>query len=167
MQKMENKLAAAARREALKGWHGYVSGAESNLAPIIAPFPKWTLHEADGLWCAAFAYHCCIASGMRFPIRPAECASSNLAGCGAWEEWAQADPRIEYFRTGKPEPGDLVLFDQVFCNAEHDHIGVVLEVHPDRLITAEGNCGNVSAIAERPRDRHIRAFIRLPQDFVY
>ncbi|MBR2964768.1 MAG: hypothetical protein IKC53_11250, partial [Lentisphaeria bacterium] len=79
----------------------------------------------------------------------------------------QADPRIEYFRAGEPEPGDLVLFDQVFCDAEHDHIGVVLEVHPDRLITAEGYYGNVSAIAERPRDRHIRAFIRIPEDFVY
>lgn len=160
-------LAETARREALKCWHGYVCGSESNLAPIISHFPKWTLREADGLWCAAFAYHCCIQSGMQFPIRPKECLSSNLAGCGAWEEWAQADGRLEYFRAGDPQPGDIVLFDRVFCDAAHDHIGVVLEVQSDRLSTAEGNFGNVSAIVERPRDEHIRAFIRIPEVFIY
>ena len=155
-----------ARREALKNWHGDVCGSKSNLARIIAPFPKWTLREADGLWCAAFVYHCCMESGMRFPIRPKECIRCNLAGCIAWEEWAQTDERLEY-RTGEPQPGDIVLFDRVFCNAEHDHIGVVLEVFPDRLVTAEGNFGNVSTIVERPRDEHIRAFIRIPEDFSY
>lgn len=159
-------MAKTARREAAKFYHGYVSGTESNLSPIIAPFPKWTLKEADGLWCAAFVYHCCIESGMQFPVRPKECVSCNLAGCGAWEEWAQADDRLEYFAS-EPQPGDLVLFDRVFCNAEHDHIGVVLEVHPDRLTVAEGNFGNVSAIVERPRDEHIRAFIRIPEGFAY
>ena len=161
---MHVRLTETARREALKGWHG---GAESNLAPIIAPFPKWKLQEADGLWCAAFAYHCCIESGMQFPIRPKECVSCHLAGCIAWEEWAQSDSRIEYFREGEPHPGDLVLFDRVFCSAEHDHIGIVLEVFSDHLVTAEGNYGNVSAIVERPRDEHIRAFIRIPEGFVY
>lgn len=167
MQRMFSKLAEAARREAAKFYHGCVSGTESNLAPIIAPFPRWTLREADGLWCAAFVYHCCIESGMSFPIRPKECVSCNLVGCGAWEEWAQADPRIGYFRDGEPQPGDIVLFDRVFCDAGHDHIGVALEIHPDRLLTAEGNFGNVSAIVERPRDEHIRAFIRIPEGFVY
>ena len=104
---------------------------------------------------------------MQFPIRPDECTSCNLAGCIAWEEWAKADPRLEYFREGEPLPGDIVLFDRVFCDAAHDHIGVVLEVRPDRLVTAEGNYGNVSAIVERPRDEHIRAFIRIPDEFVY
>ena len=164
MRRTQNKLATVARQEALKNWHG---GADSNLSKIIAPFPGWTLGEADGLWCAAFVYHCCIESGMQFPIRPKECGSCNLAGCVAWEEWAQADSRLAYFRDNEPQPGDLVLFDRVFCNAEHDHIGVVLEIYPDRLITAEGNFGNVSAIVERPRNEHIRAFIRIPEDFIY
>lgn len=167
MQRTPNKLAETARREALKCLHGFVCGSESTLASIIAPFPKWTLREADGLWCAAFVYHCCTESGMRFPIRPKECISSNLAGCSAWEEWAQSDGRLSYFRTGEPQPGDIVLFDRVFCNAEHDHIGIVLEALPDRLITAEGNFGNVSAIVERPLDAHIRAFIRIPEYFSY
>ena len=167
MPKTPNKLAETARRETMKNWHGYVCGSESNLHPIIAPFPKWTLREADGLWCAAFVYHCCQTSGMQFPIRPKEYASSNLAGCGAWEEWAQNDSRIEYFRTGEPQSGDIVLFDRVFCNAGHDHIGVVLDVLPDQIVTAEGNFGNVSAIVERPRDEHLRAFIRIPEDFIY
>jgi hypothetical protein len=104
---------------------------------------------------------------MQFPIRPTECITCNLAGCIAWEEWARADGRLEYFRTGSPAPGDIVLFDRVFCSAEHDHIGIVLEAQPDSLTVAEGNFGNVSAVVKRPRDEHIRAFIRLPEDFIY
>ena len=49
-------LAQVARAEALKCWHGAVMGLKSNIQPIIEPWAgnKWTLKEADGLWCAAF-----------------------------------------------------------------------------------------------------------------
>ena len=97
---------------------------------------------------------------------------SSLAGCGGWEEFALSDSRIEYHlrESGfEPQAGDIVLYDRVFINREHDHIGIVLENHPGFLITAEGNVGNsnASSIAVREKDSHIRAFIRLPDNYRY
>ena len=150
--------------------HGAVDGQGSNLAPLVQPFPKWSAEEADGLWCAAFVYYCCREAGFDFPIRPNECKTCHLAGCVAWEEWAMGDPRIEY-HTGTdgfvPEAGDIVLYDRVFENRPHDHMGIVLEKRESTVLVAEGNVNNVSAIVERPPDEHIRAYIRLPDGYRY
>lgn len=113
-----------------------------NIQDIVALFQKWTVDEADGLWCAAFAYHCVLLAGFKIPVHPKEC-SCSLAGCASWEEWAQADNRIEYHggddNVFQPAAGDIVLFDRVFNNTDHDHIGIVLENDVDDIITAEGN----------------------------
>lgn len=165
-----NKLANIARIEALKNYHGFVMKTESTIGEIIKPFPKWTLEEADGLWCAAFVYHCCILSGIVIPIRPKECISCNLAGCVAWEEWAMNDERIAYHNADtlyEPIGGDIVLFDNVFCDSEHDHMGIVLKSNKSSIIVAEGNINNISGILERKKDSHIRAYISIPNNFVY
>ena len=162
-------LAHAAREKALIPFHGAADGKASNLGPIVAPFPTWKVEEADGLWCAAFVYYCCREAGFDLPIRPKECRSCHLAGCIAWEEWALGDPRIEYHRGDgfTPEPGDIVLYDRVFENAPHDHIGIVLENRGQAILAAEGNVNNVSALMERPLDEHSRAYIRIPDGFRY
>lgn len=164
-------LAEVARRNALKPYHGFLAHEDSNLAPIVAHFPRWNLTEADGLWCAAFVYHCCMEAGFVFPYSPEECESCSLAGCGGWEEFAMKDCRIRYHRGDDflPQPGDIVLYDRVFCDAEHDHIGIVLEADESHLLCAEGNCplGNISGIISRARDEHIRAYIRLPDGYRY
>lgn len=161
-------LAQVARAEALRTWHGTVAGLKPNIQPIVKPFPKWKLKEAEGLWCAAFVYYCCIQAGYDFPIRPKECASCNLAGCGAWEEWAKADNRIGWLSSAcLPQPGDIVIYDKVFENKPHDHMGIVVEVYDRAILAAEGNLGNVSGLVERPRDGHIRGYISLPDNFVY
>ena len=163
-------LAQVARDRALVPFHGAVDGQESNLGPIVAPFPTWSVEEADGLWCAAFVYYCCREAGFNFPIRPRACRTCHLAGCIAWEEWAKDDSRIEYHPRGDgfaPEPGDIVLYDRVFENGEHDHIGIVLEKRENTILAAEGNVNNVSALMERPLDEHIRAYIRIPDGYRY
>ena len=163
-------LAEVSRKNAQKPFHGYLDGKESNLKPIIDLFPKWNIHDADKLWCAAFVYYCCIEAGFRIPYSPDECITCSLAGCGGWEEYAIGDSRINYHKRDEkyiPEPGDIVLFDQVFQNEEHDHIGIILEVQGSFLITAEGNHNNVSAIIKRPIDDHIRAYIRIPNGYKY
>ena len=66
-----------------------------------------------------------------------------------------------------PETGDIVLYDRVFENREHDHIGVVIETRENTILTAEGNIDNRSGIIERPIDGHIRAYIRIPDGFEY
>lgn len=166
------RLAEVAREKALLPFHGELEGCESNLEPIVRRFPKWNLREADRLWCAAFVYHCCVEAGFRIPYSPDECRTCSLAGCGGWEEFAMGDPRIEYHRRGEaftPAPGDVVIYDRVFIDREHDHIGVVLEVREGTILSAEGNYAdtNASAIVERPLDEHIRAYISIPDGFAY
>ena len=111
-----------------------------------------------------------ILAGFKIPVHPKE-SSCSLAGCVAWEEWAQADSRIEYHsgndKAFHPAAGDVVLFDRVFNNTDHDHIGIVLENYDDHIITAEGNVENVSRIIERKKNSHIRAYIRIPDNFLY
>ena len=169
MEKATGKyLAKVAEKAAQIPFHGDLAGKKSNLEPIIRFFPKWTLKEADGLWCAAFVYYCCREAGFEIPLRPDECTTCHLAGCIAWEEWAQANDQIEY-RKGKegfvPETGDIVLYDSVFENREHDHMGIVLQSIENTILAAEGNLNNASGIIERPKDEHIRAYIRIPDGY--
>lgn len=63
--------------------------------------------------------------------------------------------------------GILFFFDRVFDNTDHDHIGIVLENYDDYIVTAEGNVGNISRISEHKKDGHIRAYIRIPDNFLY
>lgn len=164
------KLATVAKEQALLPFHGRIDGKESNLNPIVGYFPTWSLKEADGLWCAAFVYHCCREAGFEFPYRPKECVRCHLAGCPGWEDLAIAHPRIEYHQAADdfdPEPGDIVLYDRVFNGREHDHIGIVLECRENELLAAEGNYHNESSLVTRPRDEHIRGFIRIPDGFRY
>ena len=163
-------LAKVAEKAAQIPFHGCIEGKESNLDPIIRFFPKWTLKEADGLWCAAFVYFCCREAGFEIPIRPDECRTSHLAGCIAWEEFAMGDDRIAYRKETEgflPEAGDIVLYDSVFVNQEHDHIGIVIENRGDTILAAEGNIANRSEIIERPKDAHIRGYIRIPDGYKY
>lgn len=165
-------LAEISRANAKKPFHGYIDGKESNIKPIIDLFPKWNIHDADKLWCAAFVYYCCIEAGFQIPYSPDECVTCSLAGCGGWEEYAIGDTRIEYHKRDEnyiPEAGDIVLFDRVFQNKAHDHIGIVLEFQTNAIIVAEGNThpGNISGIIRRPIDEHIRAYIRLPDGYKY
>ena len=169
-QATRERLARAAKEMALLPYHGYTEGKASNLEPIIQWFPGWSLQEADGLWCAAFVYTCCREAGFAFPYRPRECVTCHLAGCIAWEEFALGDRRLSYHPGTEgfsPEAGDIVLYDRVFNNQPHDHIGVVLEKRMKTLLAAEGNVHNVSCVMERPLDEHIRAYIRIPDGYRY
>ena len=165
-------LAFTARNNAQLPFHGYIEGEEPNIEPIIRHFPKWNIRDADRLWCAAFVYYCCIEAGFEIPYSPNECITCSLAGCGGWEEYALGDNRIEYHKNGEsfiPEAGDIVLYDRVFVNQDHDHMGIVLELKDNAVIVAEGNIfnDNISGIIERPIDNHIRAYIRIPDGYKY
>lgn len=164
------KLAKTATEKAKIPFHGYIEGKEANIEPIVRLFPGWDLKEADALWCAAFVYYCCREAGFEIPIRPDECKTCHLAGCIAWEEFALGDPRIEYYKANEdffPAAGDIVLYDRIFIDEEHDHMGIVIEKREDTILTAEGNINNESAILERPIDEHIRAYIRIPDGYRY
>ena len=89
-------LAAVAREKALLPFRG---GEGGNIAPLVAPFPKWSVAEADRLWCAAFVLHCCREAGFDIPYSPAECVTCSLAGCGGWEEGISSSMTMS-FATG-------------------------------------------------------------------
>ena len=164
------KLAKVAKDMAQVPFHGEVDGMASNLAPIVRLFPTWSVKEADGLWCAAFVYYCCTEAGFEIPYRPNECKTCHLAACFGWEEFAINDQRIEYHRGAEefvPEAGDIVIYDRVFENREHDHMGIILEKREHTIIAAEGNINNKSGIIERSIDGHIRAYIRIPDGYQY
>lgn len=61
----------------------------------------------------------------------------------------------------------IVIYDCVFVNREHDHIGIVLENKENSIIVAEGNAynDNISRILERKKDKHIRGYIRIPDEY--
>ena len=169
-QATRKQLATIAEAKARLPFHGFGEGEASNLEPIVRLFPGWTPEEADRLWCAAFVYYCCTEAGFEIPIRPEECRTCHLAGCIAWEEFATGDPRIGYLKAAEdftPEAGDIVLYDRVFENREHDHIGIVLANRGNSILAAEGNVDNRSGVIERPVDEHIRAYIRIPDGFRY
>ncbi len=163
-------LAETAKRLSLMPLHGFENGQESNLQPLVQHFRHWDVHQADRLWCAAFVYHCCVEAGFFLPFSPDECTLCSLAGVPAWEELAKKDERIGYFLpsdTFVPEVGDIVLYNHVFCNQPHDHIGIVIENHPDHIIAAEGNIHNTnrSGLIQRKKDAHIRCYIRLSDHY--
>lgn len=163
---MNQELADIAQHEARKGYHGFVMETEPNIDAIISLFPKWDINKWDKHWCAAFVYFCCIKANINLPVKyPDERVSNNFAGCNAWEQWAKLTEINLWHGSNEPgftpETGDIVLYDRVFENTEHDHIGIVIEVKNSSLVVAEGNFNNVSAVIERNRDEHIRGFIRI------
>ncbi len=88
------KLAVIAREEAEKPYNGKSNNCVPNTQDIVALFLKWSEDEANRFWCATFVYYCVILAGFEIPVRPKE-PSCSFAGCVAWEEWTQADNRIE------------------------------------------------------------------------
>lgn len=171
MMKATNfELEKIAGEMALFPFHGNTDGNGSNFAPLITYFPKWNVRASDGAWCAAFAYHCCRLAGYDIPYSPDECVSCNLAGCVGRDEFAQGDQRIGYYKGPEsvdPLSGDIVIFDRLVSDKEHDQIGTVLNATGGQLITAEGTVESCSGIVTRRRDEHIRAFIRLPDGYRY
>ena len=136
-----------------------------NIEQIIHVFPNCPIQNTDKNWCSAFVCFCCVKAGFDIPIRPKESISCNLAGCGAWEEWVMINKKMGYHladnNTYTPEAGDIVLFDKVFCNSEHDHIGIIIECKLDSIVVTEGNINNISGVIERKIDEHIRAYIKI------
>ncbi|MCL2407878.1 MAG: CHAP domain-containing protein [Defluviitaleaceae bacterium] len=162
---MNQRLADTAKREVGKFFHGNVMGSVTNLHPISDLFPyseTWDVNSWDNTWCAAFVYWCCINAGYDMPVRyDSELVTCNFAGCRAWDQWAKL-PEVDCWvdRTEKPEIGDIVLFDRVFENKEHDHIAIIIDICDDLITTAEGNFNNVSAIVKRGYG-NVRGYIRL------
>jgi len=165
-------LAKNARIEARKCFHGNLIGVKSNILPIAHLFPKWPLENWDNKWCAAFVYYCCIKSGFNIPVKfPSDKVDLNFAACSAWEQWAKL-PINNFYHSASSDDfiakeGDIVLYDNVFCNSPNDHIGIIVENKVSSIAVAEGNLNNVSGVIEREKNENIRGYIRIPNNYSY
>ena len=164
------KLAELGKYYALKPFHGYVMSLKPNIQPITDLFPPWPLNKWDSKWCAAFVYFCCRKAGLNLPVRhPSPKVTCNFAGCGAWLQWSILEGFFfkRFDNSFSPSPGDIVLYDGVFENKPHDHIGIILRSTKQTIITAEGNVNNVSMIIKRPINNHIRGYIRIKENYCF
>ena len=164
-------LAQCAETLARRPFHGNVMGMRSNLKSITDHFPKGPRSDFEGKWCAAFVYHCCVQAGYNLPHRHPEPVTHNFAGVRAWLQWAKLPWNQFYFAKGNlrftPRRGDIVIYDRVFDPGPHDHIGIILSLTRNRMWVAEGNVNNMSAVLERDMGRHVRGFVRIPDDYVH
>lgn len=163
-------LADVAKIQAQKCFHGNLMSMKSNLKPITTLFSKYPVGDLDGFWCAAFVYYCCLRAGFNIPAKyPHKIKKIIFVGCLDWEMWAQLPENNFYFlrddKNFTPCRGDIVLYDKVFCDQPHDHIGIIVENRTESLLVAEGNINNISGLVEREKDTHLRGFIRIPNDY--
>ncbi|HEY9643306.1 MAG TPA: CHAP domain-containing protein [Coleofasciculaceae cyanobacterium] len=116
-------------------------------------------------WCCAFAYYCCLQAGFSFPVKPIPSHRSTLGVVRVWYDWANL-PENQFYHSAnapnfEPRAGDIILFDRLLENVELDHIGIVVNVASQRVVTAEGNVKNQSGIFAHPFDQQINGYIRL------
>lgn len=165
-------LAEIARREAALGRAG-----DSNMAgPAIEPYLS-TLREALNLncsstkysdlttgfnWCCAFVYYCCLQAGFRFPPKPVATFRYTLAAVPAWHHWALSEGIFHPRTTTQPHVGDIALYNRVFDGQPLDHIGVVVGVATDEVLSAEGNHSNRTGMFSRAFST-IEGYVRLPE----
>jgi hypothetical protein len=113
-------------------------------------------------WCGAFVYYCCLKAGFRIKPEPSEHVNGSLAAVSTWHEWASfPGHHLLLAYGGVPTAGDIVLFDRLLEEKPLDHLGVVLEVGPKSITTAEGNVHNRGGVFTRRLDGHINSYLRL------
>lgn len=150
-----------AREEMNQGYMGYTVKQISTIYPLVQHFEGWSVAAADGLWCAAFVYHCVIKSGFSLAANFDDPrVNGSFAGCRAWDQWAKLEENGYFTHEGKV--GDIVVYDHVFSGVEHDHIGIVVAINNDYLVAVEGNYHHCVMEVKRDLDHHIRGFIRIP-----
>jgi len=166
-------LAAVAQREAALERAGNAQMAGEAIEPYLA-----TLREALNQncrsteysdlakgyhWCCAFVYYCCLQAGFRFPPKPVPSYRYTLAAVPAWHHWAQAEGFFLPAGSSSPEHGDIVLYNNVACGQPLDHIGIVVEVIPEGILSAEGNNDNRAGIFPRISSA-AEGYVRLPEN---
>jgi hypothetical protein len=109
-------------------------------------------------WCGAFVYWCVRQAGFEISVQPLPGSHLTVGLVKTWYDWACMTKKI-LGPEETPQPGDLVIFDQLLSTDSFDHIGIVLEPGSP-LLVAEGNAENHTGIFERPI-AYVRGYVRL------
>lgn len=88
-----------------------------------------------------------------------------MAGVKVWYDWANLLENQFYHSVDRagfiPRIGDIVLFDRLLENVELDHIGIVVGIEQEGIVTAEGNVVNQTGVFSRPFNKQINSYVRL------
>lgn len=158
--------------EALAGKHVQGIPEDADFRRICKPWPDDDVYKTlKNQWCAAFVYDCCRTAGFLLPIRH-PLGSCRFAAVAAWREWALLPENQFYHPAGEtgfePRRGDLVIYDRLFTESSHDHIGILLNADGDELTVAEGNADNKNKAGVMRREpSHVGGYIRIPNSFIY
>ncbi|AIL12826.1 hypothetical protein IM40_03710 [Candidatus Paracaedimonas acanthamoebae] len=161
-------LVSLARQEGMLALKGNTSKAGPTIEKYLSVFkealsardPKYKNYEIGYDWCCAYVYYLMKQAGYELDFMPVKSSIWHLAAVRTWYNWAiQEDIFIE--SSCPSEAGDLVLFDKLIKDKELDHIGILLEIHQNYIITSEGNYHNCAGIFKRQKDSTVRGFIRL------
>ncbi|WP_179228675.1 CHAP domain-containing protein [Leptolyngbya ohadii] len=167
-------LAQIAEKEGRLERLGNANKAGAEIEPYLGIFreafnqidrtTKWSDPSIGFDWCCAFVYYCCLRAGFAFPVQPIP-NRPTIGFVGLWREWASLPENRFYYRAHcpgfEPQPGDIVLFDRLLEPVALDHIGIVIGVRSNGLVTAEGNVYNRSGIFERSLNQQINGYVRL------
>ena len=111
-------------------------------------------------WCAAYVYYIVTKAGFLLAPTPIKSHNKSLGLVSVWREWA-LEKDILISPEQEPQPGDIVLFDQLISEHSLDHMGVVIENTDTYIICSEGNINNQTNIVKRTKDIKINSYIRL------
>ena len=106
---------------------------------------SYKANGADYPWCVVFLAYIFEKAGVPFP---------HVAHCNLVESYAKAH---EQWVTAPYRVGDAVIFDYD-RNGNRDHIGYVVKVDGNTLITVEGNYGNKVSKVTRKASEPVGAY---------
>jgi hypothetical protein len=129
--------------------------------PNNSPLIRWWLYKLNikypAKWCAAYASHCLDSAGIANPRNP-------------WvDAWAYGIWRFRVINNSDPNfinrirPGDIFLLYSKSMK-RHYHIGFILEIHKDYVITIEGNTnekGSSNGCCVMKRKRSIESISKI------
>ena len=132
-----------------------VEVAKGEIGVVEVPDNKVKYNNENGLpWCGYFVDWCLNHAGIKGTPKQI----STIQGARAMRDinrWANA-----------PEVGDLIYMGWAGVG-EIQHVGFVVEVHADHVITIEGNTsdksqdnGGMVMVKNRPLDKHVIGFAR-------
>ena len=165
-------LAQVAEREAALGLAGNGDRAGPDIERYLAVFrdalnrntgtTKYSDVTVGYRWCCAFVYYCCLQAGFRFPPKPVETYRWTLAAVPAWLNWSRSEDTFHQTASTRAEVGDIVLLNNADVGEPLDHMGIVVGVRHDHVLSAEGNNRNRSGVFARAYPE-IEGYVRLPE----
>jgi len=163
-------LAEIARREAALERAGNAQMAGEAIEPYLATFRDALNQNCDSTeysdrakgyhWCCAFVYYCCLQAGFRFPPKPVASYQYTLAAVPAWHHWALQEGFFCPAPSSTPELGDIALYNRVASGQPFDHIGIVVAVISEGILSAEGNNHNRAGVFPREISA-VEGYVRL------